>query len=237
MRVNAIACRAKNLDIDEMNVVVGGCRKRLRPTKEAIDHRRTGIGAVAVDRQVLNGGIVRRLRRPIGIGFAAVGSDDTGHVVAGRVVEANGRQTNPCALERRVVSNAKRAGAGVNSGCYGINAGRQFDRPTSWVGSGFNESSNVLKALVGAAPFNADSGGVRGERRIQGGRAPLRQALYMAAQTGYRHNPCLKPFYQRLRAKGKSHKQAVVACIAKLVSIMNAIIKTGKPFNAATTPA
>ena len=85
-------------------------------------------------------------------------------------------------------------------------------------------SSNVLKALVGAAPFNADSGGVRGERRIQGGRAPLRQALYMAAQTGYRHNPCLKPFYQRLRAKGKSHKQAVVACIAKLVSIMNAII-------------
>ena len=93
-------------------------------------------------------------------------------------------------------------------------------------------STNVLKALVGVAPFNADSGGIRGERHIQGGRAPLRQALYMAAQTGYRCNPLLKPFYERLRAKGKSHKQCIIACIGKLVSIMNAIIKTGKPFNA-----
>jgi transposase len=92
-------------------------------------------------------------------------------------------------------------------------------------------STGVLKALVGVAPFNADSGGVNGERHIQGGRAPLRQALYMAAQTGYRCNPILKTFYERLRAKGKSHKQAIIACIGKLVSIMNAIIKTAKPFN------
>jgi transposase len=93
-------------------------------------------------------------------------------------------------------------------------------------------STNVLKALVGVAPFNADSGGVTGQRHIQGGRAPLRQALYMAAQTGYRYNPILKPFYERLRAKGKSHKQSIIACVGKLVSIMNAIIKTGKPFDA-----
>ena len=93
-------------------------------------------------------------------------------------------------------------------------------------------STSVLKALVGVAPFNADSGSFKGERHIQGGRAPLRQALYMAAQTGYRCNPVLKTFYERLRAKGKSHKQAIVACIGKLVSIMNAIIKTGMPFNA-----
>ena len=95
-----------------------------------------------------------------------------------------------------------------------------------------DRSTSVLKALVGVAPFNADSGGVRGERHIQGGRAPLRQALYMSAQTGYRCNPILKVFYERLRAKGKSHKQTIVACIGKLVAIMNAIIKTGKPFNA-----
>ena len=94
-----------------------------------------------------------------------------------------------------------------------------------------DRSTSVLKALVGVAPFNADSGGVRGERHIQGGRAPLRQALYMSAQTGYRCNPALKVFYERLRAKGKSHKQAIIACIGKLVSIMNAIIKSGKPFN------
>lgn len=94
-----------------------------------------------------------------------------------------------------------------------------------------SSSTSALKALTGVAPFNHDSGAMRGERHIKGGRAALRHALYMAAQTGYRCNPILKPFYERLRAKGKAHKQAIVACIAKLVSIMNAIIKTGKPFN------
>ena len=98
-------------------------------------------------------------------------------------------------------------------------------------------SSNALKSLVGVAPFNADSGGVKGQRHIQGGRAPLRQALYMAAQTGYRCNPVLKPFYQRLRAAGKTHKQTIIACIGKLVSMMNAIVKTGKPFDAKRAPA
>jgi transposase len=100
-----------------------------------------------------------------------------------------------------------------------------------------SRSTSVLKALVGVAPFNADSGGHRGQRHIQGGRAPLRQALFMAAQTGYRCNPILRPFYQRLRAAGKAHKQAIIACIGKLVSIMNAIIKTGMPFNAKMAPA
>ena len=98
-------------------------------------------------------------------------------------------------------------------------------------------STSVLKALVGVAPFNSDSGGVRGARHIQGGRAPLRKALYMAAQSGYRWNPILKLFYERLRARGKSHKQSIVACVGKLVSIMNAIIKTGKPFNASLAAA
>jgi transposase len=98
-------------------------------------------------------------------------------------------------------------------------------------------STSVLKALVGVAPFNSDSGGMTGQRHIEGGRAPLRQALYMAAQTGYRCNPILKSFYERLRGKGKSHKQAIVACIGKLVSIMNAIIKTGTPFNAKVATA
>jgi transposase len=92
-------------------------------------------------------------------------------------------------------------------------------------------STSVLKALVGVAPFNADSGGVTGQRRIQGGRAPLRQALFMAAQTAYRHNPVIRVFYERLRGTGKSHKATIIACIGKLVSIMNAIIKTETPFN------
>jgi transposase len=91
-------------------------------------------------------------------------------------------------------------------------------------------STSVLKALVGVAPFNADSGAFKGQRHIQGGRAHLRQALYMAAQTGYRCNPALKAFYDRLRKNGKAHKQAIVACIGKLLSIMNAIVKTETAF-------
>ena len=98
-------------------------------------------------------------------------------------------------------------------------------------------STSVLKALVGVAPYNSDSGNFRGERHIRGGRAPLRQALYMAAQTGYRCNPVLKIFYERLRAKGKTHKQSIVACIGKLISIMNAVIKTKTPFNEKRAPA
>lgn len=94
-----------------------------------------------------------------------------------------------------------------------------------------SRATSVLKALVGVAPFNADSGGITGKRQIQGGRAPLRHALYMAAQTGYRCNPPLKALYKRLRASGKPHKLAIVACIGKLIAIMNAIIKTAKPFN------
>lgn len=59
----------------------------------------------------------------------------------------------------------------------------------------------------------------------------VREALFMAAQTGYRYNPALKAFYGRLRAKGSSHKSAIVACIAKLIAILNAIFKTAKPFD------
>ena len=93
-------------------------------------------------------------------------------------------------------------------------------------------STRKLKKLVGVAPLNDDSAKRQGPRRIAGGRAHVRQALYMAAQTGYRHNPALKALYDRLRAKGRSHKLAIIACIGKLISILNAIFKTQTPFNA-----
>jgi transposase len=88
-----------------------------------------------------------------------------------------------------------------------------------------------LRKLVGVAPLNDDSAERRGERHIAGGRAHLRQALYMAAQTGYRHNPALKALYQRIRAQGKSHKVAIIACIGKMLAILNAIIRSKKPFD------
>lgn len=93
-------------------------------------------------------------------------------------------------------------------------------------------STKALKKLVGVAPLNDDSATRHGARHIQGGRAVVRQALYMAAQTGYRHNPALKSLYERLRAKGLCHKAAIIACVGKLISILNAILKTGKPYDA-----
>jgi transposase len=95
-----------------------------------------------------------------------------------------------------------------------------------------------IAALVGVAPFNDDSGGHQGVRHIKGGRATVRRALYMAALVGVRHNPILKAFYQRLLAKGKAPKVALVACMRKLLTILNAMVRSNTPWlSAAAAPA
>jgi transposase len=81
-----------------------------------------------------------------------------------------------------------------------------------------------IAALVGTAPFNRDSGFKKGKRAIQGGRAEVRQVLYMAALSATRHNVVIKVFYQRLLAAGKKKKVALVACMRKLLTILNAMI-------------
>jgi len=86
-------------------------------------------------------------------------------------------------------------------------------------------------ALAGVAPFNRDSGAMRGRRSIYGGRAVSRGALYMAALVGARHNPVLRAFYQRLREAGKPGKVALVACMRKLLTILNVMIRTRQPWN------
>jgi transposase len=83
-----------------------------------------------------------------------------------------------------------------------------------------------LCALVGIAPFNRDSSGQGcGKREVWGGRAPVRAALYMGALVATRHNPVLKEFYERLLAAGKPKKVALVACMRKLLSILNALMR------------
>jgi len=82
-----------------------------------------------------------------------------------------------------------------------------------------------LAALVGVAPFNCDSGTFRGKRRCFGGRAALRCALYMATVSAIRCNPVIRPFYQRLLAVGKAKKVAIVACMRKLLTILNAMVR------------
>ena len=89
-----------------------------------------------------------------------------------------------------------------------------------------------IAALVGVAPFNQDSGRRRGPRRIHGGRACVRTVLYMAALVGTRCNPVLKAFYQRLLAAGKKKKVALVACMRKLLTILNAMIRDMAPWQA-----
>jgi len=84
-----------------------------------------------------------------------------------------------------------------------------------------------IAALVGVVPFACDSGQHRGQRRIWGGRATVRQALYMAALSGIRFNPVLQRHYQHLRQAGKPAKVALVACMRKLLTILNALVRSG----------
>lgn len=87
-----------------------------------------------------------------------------------------------------------------------------------------------IAALVGLAPLNRDSGQFRGRRMIWGGRARVRAALYMPTLVATRYNPVIKAFYDRLLAQGKQKKVALTACMRKLLVILNAILKTGQPW-------
>lgn len=92
-------------------------------------------------------------------------------------------------------------------------------------------SRRALAALVGLAPFVQRSGKWQGKSFCTGGRAALRAVLYMAALTGKRFNPVLKAFYERLTAQGKPHKVAMVACMRKLLSILNALVRQNKKWD------
>jgi transposase len=93
-------------------------------------------------------------------------------------------------------------------------------------------SPRALSKLVGVAPLNRDSGIFRGKRSIWGGRATVRSALFMAAIAATRWNPVIRDHYRKLRAAGKAHKVALVACMRKLLFILNAIARTGQPWRA-----
>ena len=87
-----------------------------------------------------------------------------------------------------------------------------------------------LSALVGVAPFNFDSGAFRGRRMVWGGRSRVRATLYMAALVASRHNPAVRAFYERLVEAGKPKKVALVACMRKLLSILNAVMRDRVPW-------
>lgn len=93
-------------------------------------------------------------------------------------------------------------------------------------------SHGQIAALVGVAPLNRDSGSLRGRRAIWGGRRAVRTALYMGTLRATRCNPAIQPFYERLLAAGKAKKVALVACMHKLLTILNAMLKHQTPWQA-----
>lgn len=96
-----------------------------------------------------------------------------------------------------------------------------------------NLNRQQVAALAGVAPFARDSGAMRGKRAICGGRTTIRCSLYMAALTARRMNPVIKSFAQRLQAAGKAFKTIQIACIRKLLVILNTMLKTNTPWQTA----
>ena len=88
-----------------------------------------------------------------------------------------------------------------------------------------------IAALAGVAPMNRDSGTMRGRRTVSGGRARVRAVLYMGALVASQHNPVIRSFYQRLLAAGKTKKLALTACMRKLLTILNSMVKSGQHWN------
>jgi transposase len=86
-------------------------------------------------------------------------------------------------------------------------------------------SHKQIASLTGLAPFNRDSGHMKGRRRIKGGRAPIRTVLYMAMLCAIQHNPVMKQFYQKLVGSGKHKKVALTACMRKMITILNAMVR------------
>ncbi len=86
-------------------------------------------------------------------------------------------------------------------------------------------TNRQIAALCGLAPFNRDSGRLKGKRRIRGGRAPIRTMLYMAMLSAIRYNPVIQAFYQKLVAQGKHKKVAIIACMRKMMTILNTMVR------------
>ncbi|MGH7458442.1 MAG: IS110 family transposase, partial [Longimicrobiaceae bacterium] len=92
-------------------------------------------------------------------------------------------------------------------------------------------SHKQIAALVGVAPLNCDSGKHKGKRFVWGGRAPVRAALFMGALVAKQHNPVIRSFYERLLARGKPKKVALVACMRKLLVILNSMLRHNTPWD------
>ena len=94
-------------------------------------------------------------------------------------------------------------------------------------------SNKKIAALCGLAPYNKDSGNMKGKRRIRGGRAPIRTVLFMAMLSAVQHNPVMKKFYKKLVDQGKHKKVALTACMRKMMTILNTMVATNTEWKSA----
>lgn len=94
-------------------------------------------------------------------------------------------------------------------------------------------SRHKISALVGVCPYAHDSGKMKGKRSIWGGRSAVRSVLYMATLTAVRYNPTMKAFFERLTTRGKAFKVAITACMRKLITILNAMVRDNKEWKPA----
>jgi transposase len=109
---------------------------------------------------------------------------------------------------------------------------------TAWLPELGYITNEAAAALVGAAPYDDDSGGRKGQRHIKGGRRKLRNLLYMPVMgAATQHNPVLKAYYQRLIARGKEPKVAIIACMRKLIVILNTMLARDETWNPARAAA
>lgn len=97
-------------------------------------------------------------------------------------------------------------------------------------------SRKQLALVIGVAPFNHDSGSHRGKRHIRGGRSAVRHVLYTAALAAIKYNPTVREVYDRLLIAGKLPKVAIVACMCRLLSILNAMVRDQKPWHFCAQP-
>ena len=119
---------------------------------------------------------------------------------------------------------------GILQTCKGIGPGNSTTLVCSLPELG-TLNRREMAALVGICPYNRDSGTMRGKRAIFGGRASVRAMLYMGTLSAIRCNPVIKAFYERLIKAGKLRKVAIVACMRKLLTILNAMLKNMTPWN------
>jgi transposase len=142
------------------------------------------------------------------------------------------------AIEKAIAANAELAArAAIIRSVPGL--GRHFAAGAiAWLPELGQIGNKAAAALVGIAPYDDDSGEHRGERHINGGRRAIRDLLYMATlAAATRHNPVIKGYYQGLRARGKKAKVALVACMRKLIVILNTMLARGQMWNPPAAPA